>query len=179
MSGVLLDMAISLDGYINGEGLHDWYFSPAPPSAAVIDELVKGLGAIIMGGRAFREGLQAGGFADDPYDAVRYVLSHNAPRIKPDIGKPFLYVNDGIESALRQARVAAKGRQVCIGGGANVAQQYLKAGLVDEIQLHLVPIVLGGGLRLFDDFMMVSMKLEITRVVASVGVTHLKYRVVK
>lgn len=179
MGKVILDMAVSLDGYIadpNGgdAGLYNWYFAPAPPSAAVIDELVQSLGAIIMGRGAYRVGEAVDGFTDDPYDAARFVLTHHAPE-KPVTGITF--VTDGIESALKQAKAAAGDRDVAIGGGADIAQQYLKVGLVDEIQLHLVPKLLGTGIRLFDH--LDSIELESTRVIKSTGVTHLKFRVIQ
>lgn len=88
-------------------------------------------------------------------------------------------MNDGIESALDQARAAAGDKDVSVAGGASTIQQYLKAGLVDEMQIHLVPLMLGGGIRLFDKVDPEGVELEGTRVVESPRVTHLKYRVVK
>jgi dihydrofolate reductase len=88
-------------------------------------------------------------------------------------------VSDGIESALEQARAAAGDKDISVAGGANTIQQFLKAGLVDEMQIHLVPLMLGGGIRLFDQVDPELIQLEGTRVVESPGVTHLKYRVVK
>jgi dihydrofolate reductase len=184
MGIVILDMAMSLDGFIAGPnnddaGLYNWYFAPAPPSAAVIEELIKTLGAIIMGRHTYETGEEAGGFADDPYTAARFVLTHRPPEQVNPAAASFTFVADGIESALRQAKAAAGEKDVAIGGGANIAQQYLKAGLVDEIQLHIVPKLLGDGLRLFDHLGTEPVQLEITRVIESVGVTHLRYRVVK
>lgn len=183
MGKVLLDMAISLDGFIAGPanadaGLHNWYFDPAPPSAGVIEELIQGIGALIMGRGTYATGEAAGGFADDPYTPARFVLTHQpAARINAG-GKSFTFVTDGIESALRQAQQAAGDKLVAVGGGADVAQQYLRAGLIDEIQLHIVPRLLGRGLRLFGDHADV-IHLEQTRVIESVGVTHIQYQVVK
>jgi dihydrofolate reductase len=93
-------------------------------------------------------------------------------------GTSFHFVTDGIESALEQARAAAGDRDVAIGGGASVARQYLEAGLVDEFQLHVVPILLGGGVRLFDR-LATKPKVELVRVIDSAAVTHLRYRVVR
>lgn len=183
MGRVILDMAMSLDGFISapdgGDGtLHDWYFAPAPPSAAVIDELVKGLGVIIMGRRTYGMSEENDGVDDSPYDAVNLVITHHVFE-KEKASEKVIFVTDGIESAFRQAQAAAGDRDIAIGGGADIAQQFLKAGLVDELQIHVVPILLGGGLRLFETLQDTQIELEITRVVESVGVTHLKYRVVK
>jgi dihydrofolate reductase len=87
-------------------------------------------------------------------------------------------VTEGIESALDQARTAAAGKDVVIGGGASVINQYLAAGLVDDLELHVVPLVLGGGARLFDGLGPDLLKIEQVRAVEAPGVTHLKYRVV-
>ena len=92
-------------------------------------------------------------------------------------GTTFIFVTDGIESALEQAKQAAAGRDVVIGGGANVVQQYLAAGLVDEFELHVVPVLFSGGERLLENIG--NLKLEQVRVIEAPGVTHIKYRVVK
>jgi dihydrofolate reductase len=92
-------------------------------------------------------------------------------------GTTFFFVTEGIESALQQAREAAAGRDVVIGGGASVVQQYLAAGLVDEFELNVVPILLGGGERLLED--VGALNLEQVRAIEAPGVTHIKYRVVK
>jgi dihydrofolate reductase len=92
-------------------------------------------------------------------------------------GTTFIFVTDGIESALEQAKQAAAGLDVVIGGGANVIKQYLAAGLVDEFELHIVPILLGGGERLLDN--VGNLKVEQVRAIEAPGVTHIKFRVVK
>jgi dihydrofolate reductase len=179
---------MSLDGFIagpNGEdrGLYDWYFAAygnaAERSATVIDELIRSIGAMILGRRAYGTGNEQGGFADNPYQVPHFVLSH-APA-EPVVQGPmsFTFVTDGIESALTQAKAAAGNKDVCVAGGANIAQQYLRAGLIDEIQLHLVPVLLGEGLRLFDHLGTQPIALERTRVVEGSGVTHLRFRVVR
>jgi dihydrofolate reductase len=94
-------------------------------------------------------------------------------------GTTFTFVTEGIEAALEQARKAADDRNVSLAGGASVAQQYLKAGLVDEMQIHVAPVFLGGGVRLFETFGDDLPQLELTRVIDSPTVTHLKYRVLK
>jgi dihydrofolate reductase len=91
----------------------------------------------------------------------------------------FTFVTDGIESALAQARAAAGDRDLCEIGGAGIAQQYLKAGLVEEMNIHLAPVLLGAGTRLFDQLGAERIELECTRVIASPRATHLRFRVVK
>lgn len=184
MGKVLLDMSISVDGFIAGPdntdaGLHNWYFSPAPASAAVIDELVTSIGAIIMGRNTYDLGAAADGFADNPYQAAHFVLTNHPPE-KPARGaENFVFVTDGLESAVKQAQNAAKDRIITIGGGASIARQALKAELIDEIQLHIIPKLLGRGLRLFENDDAQEVNLEVMRVVTSVGVNHIRYRVAK
>ena len=179
MGKVFLDMAVSLDGFIcrpNGEdgGLHDWYFSPSGDGPQILEELLNGISAMIIGKRTFGE--QPDGF-DTPYKVPHFVLSHEVRVPVERDGARFIFVSDGIESALEQAKAAAGDQDVCIAGGAETAQQYLKAGLVDEVQLHLVPVLFGGGLRLFGSGL--EAQLEKVRVLESKAVTHLKFRVVK
>jgi len=99
--------------------------------------------------------------------------------VTKDGGTSFTFVTDGIGAALEQARAAAGDKDVVVSGGANVAQQYLEAGLVDELQIHLVPQLLGGGVRLFDHLSAERVELESTRVIHAPAVTHLRYRVVR
>ena len=99
------------------------------------------------------------------------------PPLALEGGTPFTFVTAGIEEALAQARRAAQGRDVAVAGGASIAQAYLKAGLVDEMEISLAPILLGGGVRLFDGLGNDEIKLEVIRAVESPLVTHLKYRV--
>src|SRR6266511_3171672 len=91
----------------------------------------------------------------------------------------FFFVTDGIESALAQARKATRGKDVALGGGANVFQQYFAAGLIDQMEIHVVPLLLGGGERLFVNLKADKIKLQPIRTIAGPGVTHLKYRVLK
>lgn len=179
MGIVLLDMAISLDGFIGGlsdedTGLYNWYFAPAGNATFVINELIETTGAMILGKRAF--GDDPDGF-DTPYHVPHFVLSHTARPPAANGEATFTFVDNGIESALALAQAAAGEKMVCIAGGASTAQQFLNAGLIDEVQLHLVPVVLGAGLRLFDT--VAPIQLEQTRVLESPGVAHLRFRVVK
>ena len=171
MGKVFVDMAMSLDGFASGPnnddaGLHDWYFEPSGNAVVVIDELLDTIGAMIIGKRLF--GDQPDGF-DTPYKVPHFVLTHTPRPTVMNGDVPFIFV-DGIESALAQAQAAAGEKAVCIAGGASTAQQFLAAGLVDEVQIHLVSKLLGGGLRLLDQLSLTQ--LERTRV-------HLQFRVVK
>jgi dihydrofolate reductase len=180
MSKVFLDMAVSLDGLISGPngadgGLHDWYFAETGKSEQILEELQTGIGAIIMGARAF--GTSPDGF-DTPYKIPHFILTHTPKATVNRDGAQFIFVTDGIHSALERARAAAGDKDVCVAGGANVAQQFLRAGLLDELQLHLAPVILGDGLRLLEH-LGADLKLERSRVIAAPLATHLRYRIVK
>jgi dihydrofolate reductase len=189
----------SLDDPI-GEGgmrLHEWVFETASwreqhgmgggsssPDSDVVSEVTAGVGAYIMGRKMFGGGDGAwdekwtGWWGDDPpYHTDVFVLTHHqrAPLSLHDT--TFTFVTDGIESALQQAHAAAHGKDVAIAGGASAVRQYLAAGLLDELYLHIVPIVLGAGERIFDD--VGELVLQPVKVVASPAVTHVKYRVVR
>jgi dihydrofolate reductase len=117
---------------------------------------------------------------DPPFHVPVFVLTHHAREPKPmEGGTTFTFVTEGIESALERAQAAAGEKNVAIAGGANVAQQYQKAGLLDEMQLHVAPVLLGGGVRLFEDHVGTKLpELDAARVLESPAITHLKYRVV-
>jgi dihydrofolate reductase len=187
-----------------GERLHEWAFAVAgfremhglPGGEAgvdneVVEESLRNTGATVMGRRMFSGG--EGPWEDDPnadawwgddppFHHPVFILTHHAREpVTKQGGTTFTFVTGGIEAALEQARSAAGDKDVAVGGGANVAQQYLKAGLLDELQIHVVPVLLGDGVRLFDDHLTGAPgELESTRVVESpTGVAHLGYRVVK
>ena len=113
-----------------------------------------------------------------PFHTPVFVLTHY-PRasLQMDGGTTFVFVTDGIESALDQAKQAAGAQDVVLGGGANIVQQYLAAGLVDEFELHVVPILLGDGERLLEN--VGNVKLAQTRAIEAPGVTHIRYRVAR
>jgi dihydrofolate reductase len=185
-----------------GERLHDWVLRLASwrephglegGETGPDDELVRAtrerVGAEIMGRRMFSGGEDA--WEDDPnadawwgdnppFHVPVYVLTHH-PRESEvkEGGTTFHFVTDGIESALEQARAAAGDRDVALGGGASVAQQYLSAGLLDELHIHVAPILLGGGVSLFGELGTDAPNLKLTRVVESPVVTHLSYEVAR
>ncbi len=184
MPPVLVDMAVSLDGVVGGPegedvGLYDWYFDPNPVSKPVVDELVATSGALVIGRGAYGTGDDAGGWDDTPYQVPHFVVTHRElPPAPPDRTVEFVPVPEGVERAVDLAKEAAGDRYVTIGGGADVARQCLDAGLVDELQLHVVPVVIGRGLRLFDGSTS-RWRLRPTRVVDAPVVTHLRYDVLR
>ena len=183
-----------------GESLHEWIFGlkawrephgleggEEGPDNEVVREGLQRNGAVIMGRRMFSGG--SGPWEDDPkpdgwwgdeppFHVPVFILTHHAREtVSKKGGTTFTFVTDGIESALDQARAAAGDEDILIGGGAQAAQQYLKAGLLDEITLHVAPVILGGGVRLFEGLGPDDAKLELVEVVESPKVTHIKYRV--
>jgi dihydrofolate reductase len=186
-----------------GEQLHEWAFAAqswrashglsggeANVDSEVVEESLRSRGATVMGRRMFSGGsgpweadpnADAWWGDDPPFHHPVFILTHH-PRdpVSKEGGTTFTFVTGGIESALEQARAAAGDKDVAIGGGASAAQQYLKAGLLDEIQLHLVPVLLGDGVRLFENHLGAERReVECMRVIESPAVTHLSYRVVK
>jgi dihydrofolate reductase len=153
----------------------------------VVEEAQSNVGATVMGRNMFGGGPGpwredppwTGWWGDNPpFHTPVFVLTHHPRRpLEMEGGTTFIFITDGIEFALEQAKEAAVDQDVLIGGGANVIQQYLAAGLVDEFELHVVPILIGGGERLLDN--VGNLKLEQLRVIEAPGVAHIKYRVVK
>ncbi len=182
-----------------GEELHEWVVGlevwrrrhgmeggEVNASTSVLEESLENVGATIMGRNMFGGG--PGPWGDDPWDGwwgedppfhmpVFVVTHHARPPLEKAGGTTFTFVTDGIESALAQARAAAGVADIAIAGGAEIAQQYLAAGLVDEVQIHVAPVLLGAGARLFDNLGGALPALEQVRVVEAPGVTHVKYRV--
>jgi dihydrofolate reductase len=183
---------------VGGLQLHEWTFPLAAwreghgdeggevnASTPVVERRRENIGAVVMGRNMFGGGPgpwgdeQWNGFWGDepPYHAPVYVLTHHAREPQEMTGgTTFHFVTDGIESALEQAKEASGGKDVSLGGGANVIQQYLEARLLDEIEISLVPILLGNGERLFDNLGDDPPELEQVDVVEAPGVAHLRYR---
>jgi dihydrofolate reductase len=154
-------------------------------SSAVVEDTLDNVGATIMGRNMFGGG--PGPWGEDPWDGwwgddppfhhpVFVLTHHQRERLEKQGGNSFTFVTDGIESALEQARDAAGGKDVSLAGGAAVMQQYLAAGLLDELLLNVVPVLLGDGTRLFENLAGVDASLEQVEVVETPEVTHLKYR---
>jgi dihydrofolate reductase len=183
-----------------GEKLHEWIIATAGwrethgksggeanRDSEIVEEASSAVGATVMGRRMFSGG--AGPWEDDPkasgwwgdeppFHHPVFVLTHH-PREPLELrgGTSYIFVTDGIEAALERARAAAGEKNVAVAGGGQVVQQYLRAGLVDELQLHVAPLLLGDGVRLFSDDLGSNVELECTRVIESPAVTHLRYRV--
>ena len=195
MGIVILDMSMSLDGFIAGpkdddkpdrelealDRLSNWMFRGKTDSEAVEfqERLFKPIGAVVMGRRIFDLGVEPWG--DNPvYHAPVFVLSHRPKeKVVKQGGTTYTFVTDGIESALQQAKAAAGNKDIMVAGGARVIQQYLKAGMLDEIHLTLVPVLLGEGIRLFENIGTEHIELEKISVIEAPGVTHLRFRVVR
>ncbi|MFC9749568.1 dihydrofolate reductase family protein [Streptomyces niveus] len=199
MNLVTCRASISLDGFTAapnqslknpfGEGgmsLPQWQFETEQEGRSADAEILRqageDVGAYIMGRRMFGPGIGewdqewTGWWGPNPpYHAPVFVLSHH-PRepLTMEGGTTFTFVTAGIESALEQARKAAGDRKVVIAGGANTVRQYLAAGLIDELLLHIVPVTLGAGERLLEG--VGGLKLDLVEVVASPTVTHVRYR---
>jgi dihydrofolate reductase len=205
MGKVKSDITMSLDGFIagpndsakaglgeGGERLHRWMYELATfherhgreggetgTDDQLLAEAFENVGAYVMGRRMFDLG--EGPWGDDPpFHGPVFVVTHQGRQELPkEGGTTFTFVSDGLESALDQARAAAGDGDVSIAGGANVIQQCLTGGLLDEIQVHVTPVLLGEGRRLFEDLGSEQIELEPTRVIESPEVTHLKYRVAR
>ena len=203
MGKVRFDISMSLDGFVagpndgpgnglgdGGDALHEWIVETESfqrhhgrqggetgVESDLLDEAFEGVGAIVMGRRMFDNAEEPWG-DEPPFRVPVFVVTHRGrePLAKQG-GTTFHFVTDGVEAALEQAREAAGDGDVAIGGGASVIQQLLAAGAVDEFQVHIAPLFLGSGVRLFADGEMLAGALEQTRVIDSPGATHLKYTV--
>jgi dihydrofolate reductase len=204
MGKVIFENSMSLDGFVagpndgpenglgdGGQALFAWYsngdtalplpgtdmvFKVSRASAKLLQEEWGKLGAMVAGRRMFDIAQAWGG--SPPGGGPCFIMTHHPPQEWVKEGSPFIFVTDGIESAVRQAKQAAGNKNVSV-SSASIMQQCLKAGLLDEINIDLAPVLLGGGVRLFDNLGHVPIDLEIMGVAQGVGVTHLKYRVVK
>jgi len=194
MSRVIFDISMSLDGFIaaermtadegmgvGGEVLHDWAFAGDDRDRALLEQAATSLGAVIAGRRTYDNSIRWWG-ADGPTGPARvplFVVSHDRPDGVPADGV-YTFVRD-IRTALEQARSIAQDGDVGIMGGADIARQYLRAGLVDEISIHLVPVLFGSGTPLFGagDSLDEHVKLERIELVATDAATHLRFRVMR
>ncbi|HEV7784866.1 MAG TPA: dihydrofolate reductase family protein [Thermoanaerobaculia bacterium] len=183
---------------IGGMRLHEWVFPLASwramhgleggevnESSPVVEESLANIGATVMGRNMFgghpgpwgaKEPWNGWWGTNPPFHHPVFVLTHHAREpLELEGGTTFTFVTEGIEAALEQARRAAGGRDIVLAGGANAAQQYLAAGLVDEMEIHLVPVLLGSGERLFDGVGDDLHGLDLVRTVVAPKVTHLKF----
>src|ERR687891_1605981 len=196
MSKVTSDISMSLDGFItdpnasvgsplegNDPGrLSDWQFdakTKTETDTAIRDELYASTGAILIGKRMFDVGFEPWG-DPPPFGMPVFVVTHEEREALPmQGGTTYTFVTDGIEAALELARAAAGDKNVGIWGGANIMRQYLKAGLLDEMQIHLIPILLGGGVRLFEGLDPEGIELRRTSSIETPSATHFRFELVK
>ena len=204
MSNVIVELSMSLDGFVagpndrpgnglgdGGERLFQWYnsgdtalqlpgtdmvFKVSRASADLLQGEWSQLGAMVAGRRMFDIAGAWGG--NPPGGGPCFIVTHSAPHQWVKAGSPFVFVTDGVESAVRQARQAAGDKLVSV-SSASIAQQCLKLGLLDEIRIDLAPVLIGGGVGLFDHLGTGPIELERIRVVEAPGVTHLRFRVIK
>jgi dihydrofolate reductase len=199
MSKLKFSISMSLDGFMagpnqsrenplgeGGEALHDWAFAARgghDAEAEYANLWSKNVGAVVMGRNMFGpirgdwgDEQWNGWWGDDPpYHTPVFVLTHHAREpVEMQGGTTFHFVTDGIEAALELATNAADGKDVSLGGGASTAQQYLRAGLVDEMAVHVTPVLLGSGERLFDD-VGVPAGYECVELASSAAVAHFTY----
>jgi dihydrofolate reductase len=204
MGKVTSGLTMSLDGFIagpndgpehplgeNGMRLFGWYeggdaeyvvpsgemtFKVSPQSAEMLRGVFSSLGAIVTGRRTFD--ITNGWGGRHPLDVPVVVLTHTVPDGWGYEGSPFTFVTDGVQSAVEKAGELAGGKHVAV-GAASLVQQCLRAGLLDEVHVDLVPVLLGGGVRLFDNLGPEHIELERTEVIEAPDVTHMTFRVVK
>ena len=201
MSTVRAQISMSVDGFITGpndsvdvpmgeggERLHEWIFGlkswrephgldggRVDQDSEILDEAIRNVGAVVLGKRMFDH---AQGWGDNPpFHVPVFVLTHHAqePLVK-DGGTTFTFVTDGVESAVAMARDSAGDKDVTVGGGASVIQQLITARSLDEIEIHVVPVLFGDGKRLFDNLGPDQLELVNDRAIYSPNVTHLRYR---
>jgi dihydrofolate reductase len=206
MGKIVCNISMSLDGYIagpdddndkyplgkGGERIHEWVYELKSwrslhgleggidsKDGEIIAEIVESTGAMIMGRRMFDSGEKYWG-DNPPFRNPLFIVTHTVPEITSKGGKNiYNFVTGGIESALGKSKAAAGDKDIAIMGGADIIQQFIKAKLLDEIQIHLIPVLFCGGKKLFDNLGDKQIGLEIIRVVNSPNVTHIKYKIVK
>jgi dihydrofolate reductase len=194
MSKVIFEISVSLDGFItdpsasvgtplegNDPGrLHDWKFdAKTETDDAIVEEMYASTGAVLIGRRMFDVGFEPWG-DPPPFGMPVFIVTHEQREPLPmQGGTTYTFVTDGIEAALELARAAAGDKNVGVWGGANIMKQYLEAGLLDEMQIHLVPVLLGSGIRLFEDLDPEGMELRRTSSIETPGATHFRFEVAK
>jgi dihydrofolate reductase len=193
MGTVIFDTSMSLDGFMTaadqtseepmgagGLRLMEWVTGPDDRGRELLAGWVANLGASIAGRRTYDTSLPWWG-ADGPSGAARrpvFVVTHTTPP-DPPRGGVYSFVTEGIERALEQAQAAAGDRDIVVMGGADIGRQYIAAGAVDQIQIHLVPALFGRGTRMFEDLGIGHLQLETTEVIDTPAAVHLRYRILR
>ena len=190
---VVFDISLSLDGFMRGpnprsdnvlgdggDHLHAWVGAQATAAdRRLLEDSMRGAGAVICGRRTYEDSLPSWG-ADGPTGAARlpvFVVSHAMPTEL--VANGVYRFAHGVEAALQSARVAAAGKDICVMGGANIGRQFIRAGLVDELSLHIAPVLLGGGTRMFGDGEPGLRGLRVKSIVNSPCATHVRYQIDK
>jgi dihydrofolate reductase len=191
MGKVTCDISMSLDGFIagpnvrvgngmgdDGDRLHAWMFGGnTETDDAIVAEKNASPGAILIGKRMFDVGFEPWG-DPPPFGMPVFIVTHEAREPLPmQGGTTYTFVTKGIEAALELAREAAGDKDVGIWGGANIIQEYLKAGLLDEMQIHVVPVLFGDGTRLFEHLGGQRIELKRTSTIDTPGATHFRFSV--
>ena len=194
MGKVFFDISMSLDGFITGanrtpeepmgdggEHLHDWAFNSKDEyNRNLISQSVSTTGAVICGRRTYDDSMPWWG-ANGPTGDARlpvFVVTHNLPKEVPE-GGVYTFVTDGIKIALQKAKQAADEKNVSVMGGADLGQQYIKAELVDELSIHLVPVLFGSGTQMFSNLGETHIQLEPVQTIETPEAIHLRLRIVK
>jgi dihydrofolate reductase len=193
MTKVIFDISMSLDGFVTasnvrpeeplgdgGQRLHEWAFGEDERNRELLAQAVNSVGAIIAGRRTYEVSVPWWG-ANGPAGPSRvpvFVLTHTEPEDAPE-GGVYTFVTDGIEGVLEEAKTVAGDKNVAVMGRADIGQQYIRAGLVDEISIHLVPVLFGGGTRMFEHLGSGHIQLETAGVIETPLATHLRFRIVK
>jgi dihydrofolate reductase len=193
MGKVTFDISMSLDGFMTaaeqrpdkpmgdgGQRLVDWAFGNDERDRAILTDGIASIGAVIAGRRTYETSVPWWG-ADGPTGPARvpvFVLCHKAPEEVP-VGGVYAFVTEGIERALDQAREAAGDKDVTVMGGAETGQQYLRAGLVDELSIHLVPVLFGAGTRMFEGLGDQHLQLENRGSLQTPSATHLRFGIAR
>ena len=191
MSQVTAQISMSLDGFVTvptvragngmgdgGERIHDWMFdAKTDADARITEENFASTGAVIIGKGMFEVGYEPWG-DPPPFGMPVFILTHHAREsLLMEGGTTYHFVTGGIDDALAQALVAAGGKNVGVWGGADIIRQYLRAGLLDELQIHLAPILLGDGIRLFEGLDFEGIELRKTESLDTPAATHLRFKV--
>jgi len=190
MQKVILEITMSLDGFIagdevsknnpmgnNGITLHDWIFNKKTDADDfLLKELFENCGAVIIGFRTYDTAIEDAWEGCSPFSVPAFVICHSIPNTNLE---GFTFVTEGIETALSKAKAVAGEKNILVMGGANVIQQYLNSNLCDELNIHIAPIVLFRGTRLFDLNGINKIQLYKKKVIDTPGATHLYYDVIK
>lgn len=159
-----------------GDELHQWLFSARPndTDSEVVKRLLDGIGAVVLGRRTFDIGFDEWD-QQTPFPAPTFVVTHRAKDPLPTSSGTFTFITEGAATAVEQARAAAGEKNVAVMGG-EITQELIRSGLIDELHIHMIPLLLGGGLRLFDNLDRKRIELELVEATPSEQVTHLVYR---